>query len=353
MAMMGHIAWADSDLLPPSKAFESSSESSESSSELSWPAVSALPKIAQILEFAHVFRGRELTRKHDRIPCGIAQLDNLLEGGIVRGRINEIIAEPGAGKTSLAAAFAADVTRREAAAWIDTSDNFDPASIAAAGVDLTRLLWISSKGARKTQAEMPTPLAGEPAVRVSKFPMIAASLKAAEWILGAGGFGLVILDLGDNPSQLSQSAALRLARAAERSGAGVLIIAPRRICGTFAVLSLTLRRKRACFSHLWPDAPALFDGLLFEACLTRNKLGSSGQIAKWAAVSEIINGAERRRTYQWDELEEANESAGCTYKDKSATHIFNKNGSRIVAAHRLNPASRRSGKPRQANPRQA
>jgi len=346
---MGRIAWTDSDFSPSSKAFESSSESS-------WPTGRAVPKIAQILEFANVFRGREITRKHDRIPCGVAQLDNLIDGGIVRGRINEIIAERGAGKTSLAAAFAANVTRREAAAWIDTSDNFDPASIAAAGVNLTRLLWVSSKGAKKAQAGMSAPLAGEPSVRVSRFPVVTASLKAAEWILGSGGFGLVILDLGDNTSQLSQSAALRLARAAERSGSGVLIIAASRICGTFAVLSLTLRRERACFSHLWLDAPALFDGLLFEACLTRNKLGSSGQVARWAAVSEAGGGAER--SHQHNELEavsrnpessKGNESARWTYKNKSATRIFNKNGSRIVPPHRLNPASPRSGKPRQAN----
>lgn len=353
MAVMGHFAWADSN---------ASSNTFESSSDSSWPAVRAVPKIAQILEFAHVFRGRELTRKHHRIPCGIAQLDNLLDGGIVRGRINEIIAEPGAGKTSLAAAFAANVTRREAAAWIDTSDNFDPTSIAAAGVDLTRLLWVSSKGAGKAQAAMTAPLAGEPGVRVSRFPVIAASLKAAEWILGAGGFGLVILDLGDNASQLSQSAALRLARTAERSGAGVLIIATRQICGTFAVLSLTVRRERVCFSRLWTDAPALFDGLLSEAYLTRNKLGSSGQVARWAAVNEVVNGPEHHRTHQWNELEavgqspessKENESARCTNKSKSATRVVNKNDSRIVPTHRLSPASRRSRKPRQANQSQA
>lgn len=346
MAVMGNIAWADLDLLP-SKILQSASSS-----------VRAVPKIAQVLEFAHVFRGRELTRKHDRIPCNITQLDDLLDGGIVRGRISEIIAEPGAGKTSLAAAFAANVTRREAAAWIDSSDNFNPASIAAAGVDLTRLLWVSSKGARPAPAGTRAQSAGEPAGRISKFPAIAASLKAAEWILAVGGFGLVVLDSGDNAYPLSQSAALRLARAAERSGAGVLIIAPRRICGTFAVLSLTLRRERACFSHLWPDAPALFDSLLFEACLTRNKLGNSGQVAKWAAVSEVID-EERSRSCQWNELEavsrgpdssKGNEPAGCTYKNDSAMHVSKKNGARIP--HRLSPASRRSGK-LQANHRQA
>jgi len=274
MAVMGTIAWADSNFHPTSpKAFASSS-----------PMAPAVHKVAEILEFSKVFRGRELTRKDDRIPCGLPSVDNLIDGGLVRGRISEIIAEPGAGKTSLAAAFVASVTQREAAAWIDTSDDFDPASIAAADVELTRLLWVSCHRAKGGQTGMPAPRAGTPASRASRFS--GASLKAAEWILAVGGFGLVILDFGANASQLSQSAALRLARAAERSCAGVLMLAPRRMCGTFAVLSLTLRRERAFFSRLCPGAPALFDGLLLEASVTRNKLGRSGQTAKWETVIE-------------------------------------------------------------------
>ena len=129
-----------------------------------------------------------------------------------------------------------------------------------------------------------------PAPHTAGLSVVAASLKAAEWILAAGGFGLVILDFGAGVSPLQQSAALRLARAAERSGASVLVLAPRRMCGTFAALSLTLRRERACFSHFRRGAPALFDGLLLEACVTRNKLGGSGQTAKWKSVIEGSNG---------------------------------------------------------------
>jgi RecA DNA recombination protein len=263
MAVMGKIAWVDSNFRPaPLKALAPSS-----------PAVRSAQTVAELFEFTSVFRGHELTRKERRIPSGLRSVDNLIEGGIVKGRISEIIAEPGAGKTSLAAAFAASVTRREAAAWIDASGDFDPVSIATAGVELTRLLWVSSQ-----QPNLPP--------RTAKFPVIAASLKAAEWILAADGFGLVILDFGGSAAQLPQSAALRLARAAERSGAGVLVLAPRRICGTFAVLSLTLQRKRACFSRVRPGAPTLFGGLLLEACVTRNKLGGSGQTAKWKTVIE-------------------------------------------------------------------
>jgi len=311
MAVMGKIAWADSNLrIASSNAFVSFS-----------PFVRSADKVTQLLEFTSVFHGRELTRKDYRIPSGLSPIDNLIAGGIIRGRISEIIAQPGSGKTSLAAAFAANVTRREAVAWIDTADDFDPVSIAAAGVELTRLLWVSSRRpnlpyrARGTQAGTPPP-------HIARFPVVAASLKAAEWILAAGGFGLLILDFGANASQLPQSAALRLARAAERSGAGVLVLAPHRMCGTFAALSLTLRRQRACFNRFWPGAPALFDGLLLEACVTRNKLGGSGQTTKWKTVIEASGGARRGRTTNGAKRNEPTTQRGAPPENESATCVF-------------------------------
>ncbi len=274
MAVMGKIAWVDSINFRP-----------VSSRTAAMPSPVTRPdhKLAELLEFTSVFRGRELTRKDRRIASGLPPIDNLIEGGIVRGRISEIIAESSAGKTSLATAFAASVTRREAAAWIGASDHFDPASIAAVGVELARLLWLSCRNPNLPRRSNHI---NDERAAAARFPVVAAGLKAAEWILVAGGFGLVILDFGSIAYQLPNSAALRLARAAERSGAAVLVLAPRRMCGTFAALSLTLRRERACFSRLWPGAPALFDGLLLEARVARNKLGGSGQSAKWKAVTD-------------------------------------------------------------------
>jgi hypothetical protein len=328
MAVMGKIAWADSNFrsaIPT--AFATSS-----------PAVPTAHQ-GEVLEFTKVFRGRELTRKERRIPCDLLSVDNLTDGGIVRGRISEIVAEPGAGKASLAAAFAASVTRCEAAAWIITSDDFDPASIAAAGVDLSRLLWVStsrlwnkpssaspsaispavgrelkerSQLSQGAQAGTPASLAERPASRASRFSVASASLKAAEWILAVGGFGLVILDFGRSMPPLPQSAALRLARAAERSGAGLLVLAPHQMCGTFAALSLTLRREKPCFSRLWPNGPALFDGFRLEACVTRNKLGRSGRTAKWKTVIEGSSAGQDRvgRLSGFDGGAFANRNAG-------------------------------------------
>jgi hypothetical protein len=116
-------------------------------------------------------------------------------------------------------------------------------------------------------------------------------LLAAEMVLGAGGFGLVVIDMGGHARTLTLSAALRLARAAERSGAAVIVMAERRTCGTFAALSLVLGRIRPFFSRTAPGAPALFDGMRVEAYVARNKLGGSGQAAAWRALVDVTSPA--------------------------------------------------------------
>ncbi len=114
----------------------------------------------QIAEFSGVFRGRELTRKDRRLSSGIAALDAILDGGIVRGRVSEIVGRPGFGRTSLAASFAAIATRRgEVAAWIDSAGAFDPRSIAAAGADLSRILWVGADAAVRARDSAESPAA--------------------------------------------------------------------------------------------------------------------------------------------------------------------------------------------------
>jgi hypothetical protein len=251
----------------------------------------------QIAEFSGVFRGHELTRKDRRLSSGIAPLDAILNGGIVRGRVSEIVGRPGLGRTSLAASFAAISTRGgEVAAWIDSAGAFDPHSITMAGADLSRILWVGADapvGARNSAKSSAAEFAPARSITSAKAGAsvkagIKPALLAAEMVLGAGGFGLVVIDLaldiGGHTRTLALSAALRLARAAERSGSAVIVLAERRTCGTFAALSLVLGRTRPFFSRMAPGAPMLFDGIRVEAYVARNKLGGSGQAAVWRAL---------------------------------------------------------------------
>src|ERR1700721_3003961 len=74
---------------------------------------------------------------------GIELLDDLLGGGLPIGAISELVGPECSGRTSAAISFLARTTRAaKVCAWIDVSNAFDPGSAAAAGVDLTRLLWV-------------------------------------------------------------------------------------------------------------------------------------------------------------------------------------------------------------------
>jgi recombination protein RecA len=74
---------------------------------------------------------------------GIQTIDELLEGGLPLGAITEVVGPECSGRTSFALSFLAQVTQAEkVCAWIDVSDALDPESAAAAGVDLSRLLWV-------------------------------------------------------------------------------------------------------------------------------------------------------------------------------------------------------------------
>ncbi len=243
----------------------------------------------QLLEFSGVFRGHELTRKDRRLSSGLAPLDALIDGGIPRGRISEITGRAGSGKTSIAASFAAFATRRgEVAAWLDAASAFDPESMAAAGVELGRMLWASMK---TTPSASPMARATLPYARFAAGPLArhqSAIVKAAQLVLEAGGFGLVVVDFGEAPRALAHASALRIARAAERSGAAVIAIAPWRMCGMFAALSLAASRAETSFSRLAPGSPVMFDGLAVDAMVARNKMGGTGRRVRVRALIDPL-----------------------------------------------------------------
>jgi recombination protein RecA len=76
-------------------------------------------------------------------PSGVTELDAALGGGFPRGSLVELCGPASSGRTSLAFSLLAQATeRQEACAFVDVSDSLDPVSLAAAGVELPRLLWI-------------------------------------------------------------------------------------------------------------------------------------------------------------------------------------------------------------------
>jgi len=104
------------------------------------------------LQLASSNFGRGLEGFRHRIPVelqstGITELDALLRGGFPRGSVIELCGTSSSGRTSVSFSLLAQATaRQETCAFVDVSDSLDPMSLAAAGVDLTRLLWVRCSG---------------------------------------------------------------------------------------------------------------------------------------------------------------------------------------------------------------
>jgi recombination protein RecA len=159
------------------------------------------------------------------IPTGIAAVDELLAGGVPRGALSEICGAESSGRTALAVAILGQATRRgECCAWIDAAGAFDPASAVEAGVELERLLWVNCGG----NAEH--------------------ALKAVDLLIQAGGFGLVVLDLGDTPDKEARRIPLaswfRLRHAAERTGAALVAVGRQVSARSCSSLQIEMRRGK-------------------------------------------------------------------------------------------------------------
>lgn len=155
----------------------------------------------------------------------------LLAGGleVQRGSICEIAGVPSTGRAALAhSILAAATSREEACAVVDGVGSFDPVSAAANGVGLERLLWVRCE--RRADRAM----------------------QAADWILHAGGFGAVVLDLcGLAPETLRRiplSWWFRFRRAIENTPTILAVAAAQPVTGSCAAQVVATERARPVWS---------------------------------------------------------------------------------------------------------
>ncbi|MGH9470275.1 MAG: hypothetical protein ACRD1N_08035 [Terriglobia bacterium] len=156
-----------------------------------------------------------------------------LAGGLPRGGLTEICGPESSGRTALLLSVLAQAAG-EFFALVDGRDMFDPHSAAAAGVDLKRLLWV-----RCTQAEQ--------------------ALRAAETLLGGGGFGIVALDLASIPTPVMRRIPLsiwfRLRWSVRDTRTALIVLEREPTVGTSASLVVRLNAESVCWSTL-PESRA-------------------------------------------------------------------------------------------------
>ena len=172
-------------------------------------------------------------------PTGIAEVDALI-GGLPRGALTEVCGPASSGRTALVLSLLAEFTRRqEICALIDAGDHFDPASAAAAGVELGRLLWVRCEKAAASRQSAASRKSND-----KTLCNVDCALRAADLVLQAGGFGLVVLDLGDVPAATARRVPLaswfRFRRAVEETPAALLLLTQEALTGTCAALTLRL-----------------------------------------------------------------------------------------------------------------
>jgi hypothetical protein len=185
---------------------------------------------------------------------------DLLLGAFPAGRLSEIVGPWSSGGSSLLLALMARSTASGHAALVDGADAFDPASAVAAGVDLSRLLWVKCGG------------------------RLRAAFSAADLLARCPGFALVALDLGD-PSLIRRepippALCLRLKLAAEQSDTVLVLRVPHRLAGSAAALAVSARRLE---SHwIGQPHPTRLAGFTSEVFVLRSRaLPVKGREKPW------------------------------------------------------------------------
>lgn len=169
--------------------------------------------------FGDAFRIHEKVAP-ETLSTGIVEVDTLT-GGIPRGAITEIFGPRSSGRTSLFYSVLAYATAHdEICALVDTNDVFAPAAAAAAGIDFERLLWVRCAA------------------------NLEHAFKATDLLLHAGGFGLVILDIGDvagkDARRIISSWWYRFRRTVENRPTAIVVISEEACTRSCAALTLEL-----------------------------------------------------------------------------------------------------------------
>jgi hypothetical protein len=201
-------------------------------------------------------RGEERRRP---LSTGIGELDALLDGGFPRGHLSEIHGPASSGRTGVLHALLARATRTGAlAALVDPLDRFDPGSAAAAGADLSRLLWLRGPRCAPEEAGVKT---------------LADATSAVATLAGSLLFEVVALDLAGADRErrrLPATTWLRLQRLVEGAPTAVVLVADGHVACGPGGKALALEPTGLRWSG--PPGPAR----LLEALAARARAGRHG-----------------------------------------------------------------------------
>ena len=190
--------------------------------------------------FGDAFKLQE-KRPAEVIPTGLCEVDSFIGGGLPRGSITEVFGPASSGRTSfMLSALAHATERQEVCALIDTNNAFDPKSASEAEINFERLLWI--RCARHLEH----------------------AFKSTDLLLQGGGFGLIVLDLGDvaakDARRVISSWWYRFRRTLEATPTALLVIAEESCVRSCALLALELKQETWLWSSSSEELKTLSEG---------------------------------------------------------------------------------------------
>jgi hypothetical protein len=232
----------------------------------------------------------------ERAPTGIVEVDELTGGGLPRGCLTEVCGATSSGRTTLLVSLLAQVTQKgEAGALIDVNDTFAPDQAVEAGVALESLLWVRCGGSKGS----------EPKKKWGSEARVEQALKITDWLLQAGGFSVIVLDLASVPPWLARRIPLtswfRFRRAVENTATAFVLLEEKSYAQTCASLVIRMERVRVNWSAMLAhvsveqhDANAghqsdqnqttLLNEIMFTAEVVRSRLVSTAE-KRFPAVS--------------------------------------------------------------------
>ena len=242
---------------------------------LGFKRLSAMPKLAGLTSASRL----EVRPAPQMVSSGVREID-ALSGGLPRGCLTEICGPASSGRTSvLLAALAAATGRQEVCALVDISDAFNPHSAAAAGVNFEKMLWVRCGRLQKQSS----PQRHRNTEKIEKIERpVAQGLRVVDLLLQSGGFGLVIIDLGDTPLKMARRIPLaswfRFQRAVEHTATVLFVVSQVPCAQTCASLLLKVSGKKlsapSCQLSVEtsPAHAQLLDGIQVQGELLRSRL---------------------------------------------------------------------------------
>ncbi len=213
------------------------------------------PRLARVMPASQL----DVRPAPQMVSTGIPAID-ALTGGLPRGCLTEICGSASSGRTTLLlSALAAATGRGEFCVVVDAGDALDPQSVAAAGVQLEKLLWVrcgeSPSGSPQSH---PSAMlrAGADTEKIKSYKnrglnpgrnesyqteqRLEQVLRATDLLLESGGFGLIVLDLAGLPPQAARYIPLttwfRFRRTVEHTPTVLLAIEQQPIAGSCSSL---------------------------------------------------------------------------------------------------------------------